>query len=249
MQLIHGDCLDFMPKIPDESIDMILCDLPYGTTKNKFDVIIPFDKLWAQYNRIIKSNGCIALFCQAPFSILLAASNIKMFRYEWIWQKNRATGNLNANKMPLKSHENIFIFYKHLPTYHPQKSFGHKCYKTKRNRLSSNYGGGEYANVSINTDGSRYPRDIIDFPVVNSFREQQLHPTQKPVDLLEYMIKTYTNVGDIVLDNCMGSGSTGVACANTGREFIGIEREKRFFDIAKNRIMESTENGVQVLCQ
>ena len=232
VKLWQGDCLELMKKIPDKRIDMILCDLPYGTTRNKWDSIIPLEPLWKQYNRIIKDNGCIALFSQTPFDKILGASNIKMLRYEWIWKKDNGTGFLNANKMPMKIHENVLIFYKKLPCYNPQMRIGFKPYKCTRGRLSQSYD--DYKNgISYVTEsnGERYPVDIIDFK-----KESGLHPTQKPVALLEYLIKTYTHEGEIVLDNCMGSGSTGVAALNTERKFVGIELNEEYFEIAKERI-------------
>ena len=224
-----GDCLELMKDIPDESIDMILCDLPYGTTRNKWDSVIPLDKLWLQYRRIVKNNGAIVLFSQMPFTAELVKSNIDMFRYEWIWEKDNGTGFLNANKMPLKIHENIEIFYKKTPVYNPQMRTGFKPYKTFTGRKTTNYG--DFDRVETKSNGERYPIDIIKFK-----KDSGLHPTQKPVALLEYLIKTYTNEGDIVLDNCMGSGSTGVACVNTNRNFIGIELDEKYFNIAKDRI-------------
>lgn len=232
MTLLQGDCLELMKDIPDKSVDLILCDLPYGTTQNKWDTVIPFDKLWAQYNRIIKDNGAILLFSQMPFGANLIMSNPKMFRYEWIWEKDNSTGFLNANKMPLKKHENILVFYKHLPTYNPQKTKG-TPYTCKQGHGSSswNYNEERGGHTTVN-NGDRYPIDIIEFQ-----RDKDgLHPTQKPVALLEYLIKTYTNEGDTVLDNCMGSGSTGVACKHTNREFIGMELDEKYFEIACNRI-------------
>ena len=229
MILLQGDCLELMKDIPDKSIDLILCDLPYGTTQNKWDTVIPFDKLWAQYKRIIKDHGAILLFSQMPFGANLIMSNPKMFRYEWIWEKDNSTGFLQAKKMPLKKHENILVFYKHLPTYNPQMRQGFKPYTMESGRGSSNYNA--YSSVRTENDGTRYPIDMIKFN-----RDKGLHPTQKPVALLEYLIKTYTNEGDLVLDNCMGSGSTGVACKNTNREFIGMELDEKYFNIACERI-------------
>ena len=231
IDLRQGDCLELMKDIPDNSIDMILCDLPYGTTTNKWDSIIPLDKLWNEYERIIKDNGAIVLFSQMPFTIELVHSNFKLFRYEWIWEKENATGFLNAKKMPLKIHENILVFYKKLPTYNPQMRTGFKPYKCKQGRHSTNYGLYEQGHIT-ESNGERYPIDIIEFK-----KDTGLHPTQKPVALLEYLIKTYTNENDLVLDNCMGSGSTGVACVNTGRNFIGIELDENYFNIAKERIV------------
>ena len=226
----QGDCLELMKEIPDKSIDMILCDLPYGTTKNKWDSVIPLNKLWKQYERIIKDNGAIVLFSQMPFSAELVHSNLKLFKYEWIWQKDNGTGFLNAKKMPLKIHENILVFYKKLPLYNPQMRTGFKPYKCKQGRHSTNYGAYEQGHIT-ESNGERYPIDIIKFK-----KDSGLHPTQKPVELLEYLIKTYTNEGETVLDNCMGSGSTGIACINTNRNFIGYELDEHYFQIAKERL-------------
>lgn len=232
----QGDCLELMKDIPDESIDMILCDLPYGTTKNKWDSVIPLNKLWEQYERIIKDNGAIVLFSQMPFSAELVHSNLKLFKYEWIWQKDNGTGFLNAKKMPLKIHENILVFYKKLPLYNPQMRTGFKPYKCKQGRHSTNYGAYEQGHIT-ESNGERYPIDIIKFK-----KDSGLHPTQKPVELLEYLIKTYTNENETVLDNCMGSGSTGVACVNTNRSFIGYELDEKYFEIAEKRINEAMCN-------
>ncbi len=231
--LIHGDCLVEMKNLPDKSLDLILCDLPYGTTQNKWDIPLPLDKLWGEYNRLIKDNGAILLFAQFPYAARLAMSNIKNFRYDWVWKKNVATGHLNAKKMPLKAHDQILVFYKHLPTYNPQLKKG-KPYKEIHNCHSSNYG--KQRIVPTTNEGIRYPQSILGFN-----REIGLHPTQKPVALCEYLIKTYSNVGDTVLDNCMGSGTVGVACKNTERNFIGIESNEKYFLIAKERIEK--QNG------
>lgn len=218
-----------------------MCDLPYGTTKNKWDSVIPIDKLWEQYERIIKQNGAIVLFSQMPFSAELVHSNLKLFKYEWIWQKDNGTGFLNAKKMPLKIHENILVFYNKLPIYNPQMRTGFKPYKCKQGRHSTNYGNYEQGHIT-KSNGDRYPIDIINFK-----KDVGLHPTQKPVALLEYLIKTYTNENDLVLDNCMGSGTTGVACINTNRNFIGIEVDENYYEIAKNRIEEvSNRNGGEI---
>lgn len=229
----QGNCLELMKEIDDKSIDMILCDLPYGTTRNKWDSIIPLDKLWEQYERIVKDNGCIALFAQTPFDKVLGVSNLKLLKYEWIWQKDNGTGFLNAKKMPLKLHENILIFYKKPPVYNPQMRKGFKPYSQKSGRGSDNYG--EQIRVVTNNNGDRYPVDILEF----KRDKYKLHPTQKPVSLLEYLIKTYTNENDIVLDNCMGSGSTGIACQNTNRNFIGFELDEKYFNIAKERLLKN----------
>lgn len=232
IDLQQGDCLELMKDIPDKSIDMILCDLPYGTTKNNWDSIIPLEDLWQQYNRIIKDNGAVVLFSQLPFTIKLAESNLKNLKYEWIWEKEQGTGFLNAKKMPLKQHETILVFYKKQPTYNPQMRTGFKPYITKKGHHGTNYGSDNGA-ITI-SNGERYPLDIIRF----ARDKEKLHPTQKPVELLEYLIKTYTNEGDTVLDNCMGSGSTGVACVNNRRNFKGIELQQKYFEIAEKRIKE-----------
>ena len=239
IQLYYGDCLEVMKDIPDKSIDMILCDLPYGTTRNKWDTVIDLDLLWSQYERIIKDNGAIVLFAQVPFNIILGYSNLKLLKYEWIWEKPQGTGFLNAKKMPLKKHENILVFYKKLPIYNPQM-IGNEIRTRKRNKnekTTDSYGKFTYDEQS--TYVGRYPTSILSF----DRDKNKLHPTQKPVALLEYLIKTYTNEGEIVLDNCMGSGSTGVACVNTGRKFIGIEIDKKYFDISKQRIEEAKNNN------
>lgn len=238
--LYEGDCLEVMKDIPSGSVNMVLCDLPYGTTRNKWDNVIPFAPLWEQYKRICKGNAAIVLFSQFPFTVSLVNSNPKMFRYEWIWQKSQGVGFLNANRMPLKIHENILVFYQKLPIYNPQKSAG-GAYRKTFNGNSTNYGKMKPW-AAQNTDGSRYPTDIIHFPQANCSGETMYHPTQKPVALLEYLIKTYTNENDVVLDNCMGSGSTGVACVNTNRDFIGIEQSEEYFEIAKKRINKADDS-------
>ena len=235
INLLQGDCLELMKNVPDKSIDMVLCDLPYGTTRCKWDSIIPFEPLWEQYNRIIKDNGAIVLFSQMPFTAVLVMSNLKMFRYEWIAEKSMATGFLNAKRMPLKCHENICVFYKKLPTYNPQMTKG-KPYNIKRRDCGAHYLGG-IENIEIKNEGTRCPRDVLkDLWKPYCGEGKSFHPTQKPVPLLEYLIKTYTNEGETVLDNCMGSGSTGVACVNMNRNFIGIELDENYFKIAKERI-------------
>lgn len=235
MTLLQGDCLELMKQVPDKSIDLILCDLPYGTTACKWDTVIPFDKLWAQYNRIIKDNGAILLFSQMPFGANLIMSNPKMFRYEWIWLKpNSNAGFMNCRKMPMRRHENILVFYKHLPTYNPQMVSG-KPYVENRVKTYDDGVYGTFTKISQNNnEGTRYPSDYIEVKAVPNGKN--LHPTQKPVELLEYLIKTYTNEGDTVLDNCMGSGSTGVACKNTNRDFIGMELDENYYKIACERL-------------
>lgn len=233
-----------MKDIPDGSVDMILCDLPYGTTQNKWDSVIDLEKLWGQYERVIKDNGAIVLTAQTPFDKVLGNSNLKLLKYEWIWDKKLATGHLNAKKMPLKRHENILVFYKKLPTYNPQMTKGEPYDKGFGHGKSSNYG--SQRDVShINATGDRYPTSII--VESNANRQNRYHPTQKPVALFEYLIKTYTNEGEIVLDNCIGSGTTAIAALNTGRFFIGIEKEKEYVDIANKRIEEHQEKAIGTL--
>jgi site-specific DNA-methyltransferase (adenine-specific) len=231
-RIYQRDCLSDggMALIPDKSIDMILCDLPYGTTSCKWDSIIPFIALWKQYERVIKDNGAIVLTCSQPFTTALNSSNLKLFRYEWIWIKNNSTGFQLANKMPLKKHENISVFYKKLPTYNPQ---GLKPYG-KVNRRGSVGNGGHLANECNEyvQQWTNYPTQLLEFP----YDKDKFHPTQKPVALFEYLIKTYTNEGEIVLDNCMGSGTTAVASVNTNRRFIGFETESKYLEIANKRL-------------
>ena len=284
IKLYNGDCLEVMKEIPSKSIDMILCDLPYQVTKNKWDIIIPMsdyviindevlekdkfylqqfmkgltkkeiDKtwkenkqegLWSHYNRIIKDNGAILLFGQDIFSAQLINSNLKMYKYKWFWKKDRPSGFLNAKKMPLKDVEEILVFYKKCPVYNPQFWEGIPLHgmgtKYKEGKLgNNNYGKfASHTNPSANREGDtkKYPRQVLEFKRPHP----PIFPTQKPVDLCEYLIKTYTNEGDLVLDNCMGSGSTGVACKNLNRRFIGIELDENYFNIAKKRIEDAEE--------
>lgn len=240
-QLLNGDCIELMKLIPEKSVDMILCDLPYGTTQNRWDEVIPFDDLWESYNRIIKDRGAIVLFGSQPFTSRLVCSNLKMFKYEWIYEKTQPSGHLNAKRMPLKYHENVLVFYKKPPTYNPIKTTGHNRKVSKGQIVTKEeIGNGCYGAQlkGANYDSTeRYPKSIQCFSN-GLMKQKSLHPTQKPVELCEYMIKTYTNEGDTVLDNCMGVGTTGIACLNTGRNFIGIELSKKYFDIAKQRISE-----------
>ena len=240
IELIRGDCLIVMKDIPDKSIDAIICDLPYQITKLKWDVIIPFEPLWEQYKRIIKDNGAIVLTASQPFTSALVMSNIKMFKYEWIWVKNSGSGFLNASKMPMKKHENILVFYKKLPTYNPQNLLVHnKIIKTRKTFSKETALG----NIGVKNLGKEYLSKFTNFPISVQFCEEEkgLHPTQKPVALFEFLVKTYTNEGDTVLDSCMGSGTTAVAAINTGRNFIGIEMDKGYCDIANKRIQEARE--------
>ena len=222
IELINGESLDAMSKIDNESIDMIFCDLPYGTTRNDWDAIIPLGELWGQYNRIIKGNGAIVLTAANPFDKILASSNMKDYKYDWIWHKNKATGHLNSKRLPLKAHEYVLVFYKKPPTYNPQYTMGHKPMDIQ----NGNEGGSTI----------RLPRTVLDIPVINNDNPLKFHPTQKPVELAEYFIKTYSNENDTILDNCMGSGSTGIACLNTNRSFIGIEINEEYYVKAKNWI-------------
>lgn len=229
VKLIHGDCLEAMKTIPDGSIDLILCDLPYGTTRNKWDSVIDLAALWTEYKRVC--CGAIVLTAQTPFDKVLGASNIDMLRYEWIWRKEAGTGFLNAKRAPLKDHENVLVFYGKPPTYNPQMRNGFKPYRCKKGGETSNYNPSGI--VTTESSGERYPVTVLEF----SRDKVKIHPTQKPVALMEYLIRTYTNEGDLILDNCMGSGTTGVACMNTGRRFIGIEKDDVYFEIAKKRIL------------
>lgn len=234
IDLLQGDCLDLMKDIPDGSIDMILADLPYGTTRNKWDTIIPFGPLWEQYERVIKDRGAIVLTAQTPFDKILGASNLNLLKYEWIWDKKLGSGSLNAKKVPLKRHENILVFYKKAPTYNPQMRKG-KYRNKSTSKPSSNSGNyGEIKHLKDNYNDDYYPTSILDFSNANV--RGRLHSTQKPVPLMEYLIKTYTNEGETVLDNVMGSGTTGVACKNLNRNFIGMELDEDYFNIAKERI-------------
>ncbi len=251
INLMKGDCLERMKEIESGSVDMILTDPPYGTTACKWDSIIPLEPMWEQLKRIIKPKGIIVLMAQTPFDKVLGASNLPMLKYEWIWEKTAATGHLNAKKMPMKAHENalvfsddpeehwnMLVFYDKLPTYNAQKTQGNKptnSYTKKHNSDGECYGKTISVSGGGNTD--RYPRSV---QVFSSDKQKiKLHPTQKPVALMEYLIKTYTNEGDTVLDFTMGSGSTGVAAKNLDRGFIGIELDDKYFQIAKQRIEEA----------
>jgi site-specific DNA-methyltransferase (adenine-specific) len=229
-----GDCLEVMKQIPDKSVDAIICDLPYGTTQNKWDSVIPLDLLWDQYKRICK--GAIVLTASQPFSSFLVTSNIKNFKYEWIWKKSKVTGVLNAKKQPLRQHEVVLVFYESQPTYNPQGLIA--CNKQTSTGVSNKGSSSNYGKITQTNDGTYtqtatgYPKSVLDI----ASEGKTVHPTQKPVALMEYLIKTYTNEGDTILDNCMGSGTTGIACKNLNRKFIGIEQDPSYFEIAKGRI-------------
>lgn len=235
-ELYFGDCLDLMKDIPDNSIDMILCDPPFGTTSNRWDKQLPFDPMWCEYKRIIKDKQTIVIFALEPFATKLRYSNLKNYKYDWIWDKHSTNGFLNAKKRPLKRYENICVFSYGVPVYYPQMEVrGKERNKGAYNHKSGDGDGvyGRYKNLK-NKNNIYYPTDILSYS--NATRAGKIHSTQKPVALLEYLIKTYTNEGETVLDNCMGSGSTGVACVNTGRNFIGIELDEYYYGIAKERI-------------
>ena len=241
MELLNGDCLELLQNIPDKSIDMILTDPPYEITNCKWDSVIPFAPMWEQLNRIIKDNGAIVLFGSEPFSSALRMSNIKNYKYDWVWDKKSSTGFLNSKKQPLRRIENIIVFYKKQCCYYPIMRKGVKRFKGHKeyHSLDKIYGDFKATN-KINDE--YYPTSILEFS--NADKTGKLHPTQKPVPLLEYLIKTYTLENETVLDFTMGSGSTGVACVNTNRDFIGIELDDKYFSIAKDRI-EAAQKEVQ----
>ena len=239
IDLYKGDCLEVMDKLIEEGIvvDAIICDPPFGTTQNKWDSVIPLDKMWDKLNKLIKPNGVIVLFAQTPFDKILGASNISKLKYEWIWEKTQATGHLNAKKMPMKAHENILVFYKKLPIYNPQKTQGHKPMNSGVRRSSlknENYNEINKIDLPFGGDTDRFPRSVVRFK--SDKQKEYLHPTQKPVALMEYLIKTYTNENELVLDFTMGSGTTILACKNLNRRGIGIEMDESYFNIAKERI-------------
>ena len=248
-RLFEGDCLEYMKEIPDGSVDMILCDLPYGMTQNKWDSYIPLDKLWEQYNRIIKTNGAIVLTSNGVFTAKLILSQPNIYKYKWVWEKSKPTNFLNAKKQPLRKHEDVCVFYKKQPVYHPQMTKGEPYDKGKRkNQQCGNYG--DFESVHVASDGERYPTDIIYVKTAES-EGPVIHPTQKPIELGRYMVITYTNPGDIVLDNTFGSGSFLVAALMEGRNFIGIEKnedvalfkreEIDYIDVAKKRLFLAWE--------
>lgn len=230
--LLLGDCLELLPTIEENSVDMILTDLPYGTTACKWDSIIPLDEMWRQFNRVCKEDGAMVFTAQQPFTTTLAASNLNNLRYEWIWEKSQGTNPMNAKIMPLKSHENILVFYRKKPIYNPQMEKGtpYGGFSSDTAKIGEVYGSAKSKHRD-NPEGTRYPKTIL-----RHKQEKGFHPTQKPVTLMEYMIKTYTNEGDTVLDATMGSGTTGVACVNTDRKFIGIEMDQEYYDIAMGRM-------------
>ena len=237
IRLHNGDCLAGMSRIETGTVDLVLCDLPYGTTKCPWDRVIPFEPLWEQYRRVLKPRGALALFAAQPFATELINSARKLFRYDLVWEKGTAVGHANANRMPMRSHELVLVFYQRLPKYHPQglvpleKPVVHRASGKK---AGSVYGGMKNASVQQFTN---YPRSVLHF----ASRGKRLHPTQKPVELLEYLVRTYTDPGDLVLDNCMGSGSTAVAALRAGRRFVGFETDPGYFDIARRRVAEQLQ--------
>lgn len=239
-RIYHGDCLEVMKKIPDDSVDMILCDLPYGTTQCKWDTQIPLVVLWKTYERIITEDGVIVLTASQPFTSALVMSNPKLFRYDFCWKKSNTTGHLNAKKMPLRQHEDILVFCRKMPRYNPQFFTKAKPRSAQRTvKAKGVYGDNKEGVFRTISTKKGYPRSILEFNTAYHNKTAGLHPTQKPVPLFEYLIKTYTEEGMIVLDNCIGSGTTAIACINTGRNFIGIEKEKEYVEIAMERIKES----------
>ena len=235
--LHHGDCLEILPLLTDASVDLILTDLPYGTTQNHWDSIIPLDRIFLEFKRVIKDNGAIVLFGAMPFSADLIAAGRDMFKYSLVWRKNKSSGFLNAKKMPLRTHEDILVFYKKPPVYNPQKTDGHKpmnaAYRTGH---GVSYNPATAATNSEAGTTKRYPTSILEFPVLNNDDPLRVHTTQKPVDLLRWLIRTYTEPGMLVLDATMGSGSTGVAAVSEGRKFVGIEKDKKYFNHARKWI-------------
>ncbi|MFH1238272.1 MAG: site-specific DNA-methyltransferase [archaeon] len=236
-KIICGDSIEEMKKIPSKSVDMILCDLPYGTTKNKWDSVIDLDKMWEQYERIIKDNGAIVLTAVQIFASQLIMSKPNLFRYDLIWKKTIASGQLNVNRMPLRIHEHILVFYKNLPTYNQQMTEG-KPYTINRKATYKGEGYNKQTDSFKENTGFRHPTSVLEF---SNPRIKGGHPTQKPVELFEWLVKTYTNKGDLVLDNTIGSGTTAVSCINTGRNYIGIELSKKYCKMADKRIKEATE--------
>jgi site-specific DNA-methyltransferase (adenine-specific) len=231
---MQGDCLERMKEIADGSVDMVLADPPYGTTACKWDSIIPIEPMWEQLKRVIKPNGAIVMTASQPFTTTLIYSNIKMFKYCWVWEKSRASNPMLSKKQPMKFHEDICVFYGKQPIYNPQMTKGVKNHASKNVKATVNIHGGRFSEFAANTSDMKYPRSVCFVKSTDSTRN--LHPTQKPVALMEYLIRTYTNKNETVLDFTMGSGTTGVACANLDRKFIGIELDQGYFDIAKERI-------------
>ena len=245
IDLRQGDCLELLKDIPDASVDMVMTDMPYGTTQCKWDTVVDLDALWIEIKRIAKPNAAIVMTAAQPFTSVLITSNLKMFRYDVTWDKKKITGFLSAKRMPLRKHEDICVFYRKLPTYNPQMTYGSKKTGISSTKTNTVIYGGVDRFSKYGDDGSRYPTSIISDinGVINNSGEKVAHPTQKPVALMKYLIKTYTNEHDVVIDMFMGSGSTGVACVKTNRRFIGIELDPDYFAIAEERINQAAENS------
>lgn len=235
IELIEGDCMEWLALLPEKSADLVLADLPYGTTRCAWDSVLPLDQLWPLLKRV--ARGPIVMFAQTPFDKVLGASNLPMLRYEWIWEKAQATGHLNAQRQPMKAHENVLVFYEKPPTYNPQKTEGHARKRAAKRGDTSTVYGAQNRPLQVYDSSDRYPRSVQLF--AKDTQREKLHPTQKPVALCEYLIRTYTNAGDVVLDPTMGSGSAGAASVNAGRRFVGIEQDPGFFAVAKERISET----------
>ena len=240
-KIYNEDCLEGMKRIEDKSVDMILCDLPYGTTACKWDTIIPFDKLWEQYERIIKDNGAIVLTASQPFTTMLINSNFDLYRYNWVWEKSRPSNFFFAKKGPMKYHEDITVFYKKLPQYNPIMRKGEMSHDSKGGISKINITGTINKRLP-NTSNWKYPSTIIKVKSTDSTRN--IHPTQKPVELFEYLIKTYTNENETILDNCMGSGTTAIACINTNRNYIGFELDEEYYKASLDRIEKHKEENI-----
>lgn len=242
VELMMGDCLDLMKALPDGSVDMVMCDLPYGTTQNKWDSVLPLDALWSEYARLCR--GAVVLTATQPFSSSVVLSNMRQFRYEWIWQKTRVTGVLNAKRQPLRQHESVLVFSKATPPYNPQGL--ESCDRSTSTGVSASGSSSNYGKINQTGNGkytqtqTGYPRSVIQI----KSESKTIHPTQKPVALMEYLVRTYTNEGGTVLDNCMGSGTTGVACVQSGRNFIGMEMDQGYFEIASRRI-KGAQDAIQ----
>ena len=243
IELMKGDCLEMMKSIPNGSVDLILTDPPYGTTQNKWDSVINLEGMWKEVWRVLKPNGACVLFSAQPYTSVLVTSQIKYYKYEWVWVKNLKTGNLNARRMPMGGHETLQVFYKKPPTYNPQKRKRTTEVKSgnKFNSKTSNYGTQREEYLDRQSDEINPDTVLLQFKCVHN-SSGKVHPTQKPVDLLEYLIKTYTQENETVLDFTFGSGSTGVACVNTNRNFLGVELDENYFNIAEKRIQDALDN-------
>jgi DNA modification methylase len=239
-EILTGDCLERLKELPDNSIDMVLCDLPYGTTQCKWDTIIPFEPLWAEYNRVCKINAPMVFTASQPFTSQLINSNIKNFKYTWVWEKSKATGYLNAKRMPMRAHEDVCVFYRKPPVYNPRMRQGTPYNKGRAHRPTEVYGS-QVSTLVKNDTGLRYPRTVVYFKTAES-EGKVLHPTQKPVELFKYLIETYSNEGDVILDSCIGVGTTALAAIQSDRHYIGIELDPKYVSITNHRIKELKES-------